>query len=79
MPPANSYYIYRVQVGAYKSTQNAKDAFDRLVVLGFTPAYERVGELYRVVLSGVRGQDMLEVARLLGYAGFREVIIREEN
>jgi hypothetical protein len=49
------------------------------VVLGFTPAYERYGDMYRVVLSGVRARDMPEVARLIGYAGFREILIREEN
>jgi cell division protein FtsN len=79
MPPANSYNVYRVQVGAYKSTANAREVFDHLVILGFTPAYERYGDVYRVVLSGVRAQDMPEVARLIGYAGFREVIIRQEN
>jgi cell division protein FtsN len=79
MPPASGYHVYRVQVGAYKSTVNAREAFDHLVVLGFTPAFERYGEMYRVVLSGVRARDMPEVARLLGYAGFREIIIREEN
>ncbi|MDR1128252.1 MAG: SPOR domain-containing protein [Treponema sp.] len=79
MPPANSYHVYRVQVGAYKSTVNAREAFDHLVILGFTPAYERYGEMYRVVLSGIRARDMPEAARLLGYAGFREVIIREEK
>jgi cell division protein FtsN len=79
MPPANSYHIYRVQVGAYKSTVNAREVFDHLVTLGFTPAYERYGDMYRVVLSGVRAQDLPEVARLIGYAGLREIIIRAEN
>jgi cell division protein FtsN len=79
MPQADGYHIYRIQVGAYKGAQNAKEVFDRLTALGFVPAYERSGELYRVVLSGVRSQDVAEVARILGAAGFREVIAREEN
>jgi cell division protein FtsN len=79
MPPANSNRIYRVQVGAYKSTANAREVFDHLAVLGFTPAYERHGDMYRVVLSGIRARDMPEAARLIGYAGFREILIREED
>jgi hypothetical protein len=79
MPPADSYRVYRVQVGAYKDTINAREAFDHLTVLGFTPAYERYGDVYRVVLPGVRARDMPDVARLIGYAGFREIFIREEN
>jgi rare lipoprotein A len=78
MPPANGSRNYRVQIGAYRSTINAREVFDHLVNAGFNPAYERYGDVYRVVLSGVRAYDMNEVARLLGAAGFREVIIREE-
>jgi cell division protein FtsN len=78
MPPVNSGRTYRVQVGAYRDVNNAREAFDHLVRAGFNPAYERYGDVYRVVLAGIRAPDMTEVARLLGAAGFREVIIREE-
>ena len=78
MPPANSNRTYRIQVGAYRSTINARDVFDHLVNAGFNPAYERYGDVYRVVLAGIRAPDMTEVARLLGAAGFAEVMVREE-
>jgi cell division protein FtsN len=79
MPAANSSCFYRVQVGAYKDTDNAREAFNQMAALGFSPAYESHNALYRVVLPGVRARDMPDVARLVGYAGIREVIIREER
>jgi cell division protein FtsN len=79
MPAANSSCLYRVQIGAYKSTVNAREAFNQMAALGFSPAYESYNGMYRVVLPGVRARDMSEVARLVGYAGIREIIIREEK
>jgi hypothetical protein len=54
------------------------DAFDRLTNAGLTPAYERNGEFFRVVLAGIRAEDVLLITEKLGAAGFREALIREE-
>jgi rare lipoprotein A len=79
LPPAGSGKLYRVQVGSYKIARNAVDAFDKLKGAGLNPAYERYGEFYRVVLAGIRADNIQYVAGQLGAAGFREALIREEH
>jgi rare lipoprotein A len=76
-PVANK--TYRLQVGSYRIARNAVDAFDRLKNAGLNPAYERNGEFFRVVLAGIRAEDVQSVAEKLGAAGFREALIREER
>jgi rare lipoprotein A len=70
--------IYRLQVGSYRIARNAVDAFDKLKNAGLNPAYERYGEFFRVVLAGIRAEDVLSLTEKLGAAGFREALIREE-
>jgi hypothetical protein len=79
MPNAGNNKIYRVQVGSFLVTWHAKEAFDRLTSLGFKPSYERYGDYIRVVISGIRAEDMPKLARLIGSVGFREGLIREEG
>ena len=79
MPDPSSKKVYRVQAGAYSTTAFAQECYDRLKDAGFSPAFERYNNLYRVVVSGVKAADMQEVSRRLGAAGFAEVWIREEN
>ena len=79
IPPAGSVKTYRLQVGAYKVPRNAVDAFDKLNNAGLKPAYEQYGDLYRVVLPGLRASQIPSIAQTLGNAGFQEALIREEN
>jgi cell division protein FtsN len=81
IPPTNPQpgKAYKLQVGSYQYAQNAVAAFSRLRAAGLSPSYERAGDLYRVVLSGVRGADVRSVTEKLITAGFSEAIIREEN
>jgi hypothetical protein len=78
MPDPANGKVYRVQVGSYTSIPLAKDAFDLLAIVGFSPAFERFEKYYRVVIPGIRSQDMPEVARRIGLVGFKEALIREE-
>jgi hypothetical protein len=78
MPDSKNGRVYRVQVGAFASTAFAQSYFDRLKAAGFSPAFERHGELYRVVVAGVKAADMAQVAQRLGAAGFKEAWVREE-
>jgi cell division protein FtsN len=78
IPPMGTAKRYRVQVGAYKVTRNAVDTFDRVKSLGLEPSYERHEDYYRVVLSGIRAEDIQGLAGRLGSIGFREILIREE-
>ncbi|MCL2381568.1 MAG: septal ring lytic transglycosylase RlpA family protein [Treponema sp.] len=79
VPSPYSPNLYRLQVGSYRVPRNAVESFDRLRNLGLNPAYERHGDFYRVVLAGLRAADIPLVAHVLGNAGFREVLIRQET
>jgi len=75
---------YRLQIGSYRVAKNAVDTFERLKNAGLNPAYERhedpdKGEFFRVVLAGVRGDDVQLTAEKLSVSGFREALIRQEN
>jgi rare lipoprotein A len=71
--------VYRLQIGSYKIARNAVDSFDKLKGGGLSPSYERYEEYFRVVLAGVRGEDVQSLREKIGAAGFREALIREEK
>jgi len=70
---------YRLQVGSYKVPRNAVEVFGKLKDAGLNPVYEQNGELYRVILTGIRGIEVQSATDKLEKVGFREAIIREEN
>jgi rare lipoprotein A (peptidoglycan hydrolase)/cell division protein FtsN len=75
---------YRLQIGSYKAAKNAVEVFDRLSAAGLNPQWEpythkSLGELYRVVISNVRADDINSIAVRLGGAGFKDAIAREER
>ncbi|MDR3338007.1 MAG: hypothetical protein LBT16_12475 [Treponema sp.] len=80
----NNYQTYRVQVGAYKADVNAKEAYNRLVTVGltgingFSLTAEPNGDTTRIVLTGVYGVDIPQVAQFCGYAGFKEILVIKE-
>ncbi|MDR0375812.1 MAG: septal ring lytic transglycosylase RlpA family protein [Treponema sp.] len=78
IPPAGTNKRYRLQIGAFRVPKNAVSVFEKLKSVGLEPAYERSGDLYRVVLSGIRADDVQAVAEKIGRAGFTEALIREE-
>jgi rare lipoprotein A len=79
LPPAGSTGRYRLQIGAYKVAKNAVEVFEKLKALNLNPAYERVGDYYRVVIPNVNAGDVAGVAEKLGAAGFSEALIRQEQ
>jgi rare lipoprotein A (peptidoglycan hydrolase) len=70
---------YRIQIGSFKVRKNAVEVLDRLSAAGLNPQWEPFGELYRVVISNVRSDDINSIAIRLGDAGFKEAIAREER
>ncbi|MDR2747873.1 MAG: SPOR domain-containing protein [Treponema sp.] len=71
--------IYRVQIGSFKEARNALAAFERLKEAGLNPVYERNGDFFRVVLSGIPSGEMAGVLQKLQTAGFNEPLLREER
>jgi rare lipoprotein A len=49
-----------------------------VTVPAIPPSYDR-GEYYRVVLAGLRGDEVPSVTEKLASAGFREAVIREDK
>jgi rare lipoprotein A len=70
---------YRVQVGAFRVARYASEAFDKLKNLGLNPAYEQYEGAYRVVIPGIRPEQIPALAEQLGTAGFAEILVREER
>jgi cell division septation protein DedD len=79
LPDPNNGKVYRIQVAAYSRVALAQVCFDRLKSAGFSPSYEQNGNLYRVVISGIRAADVAYAAQRLGAIGFTEAWIREES
>jgi rare lipoprotein A len=82
IPPAGTNKRYRLQVGSYKVPRNATEVFNTLKRFGLNPAYEKPPgdeEIYRVVLPGLRPEEVPGLANILGAAGFREALLREER
>jgi rare lipoprotein A (peptidoglycan hydrolase) len=71
--------IYRVQVGSFREVRNALAAAERLKNAGLNPVYERNGDLFRVVLSGIPSEEVSGILQKLGIAGFENPLLREEH
>jgi rare lipoprotein A len=78
IPVPGTGKFYRLQVGAYRVPRNAVDSFEKLKNANLSPAYENVDGIYRVVLPGLRSEEIESVAEILYSIGFAEAIIREE-
>jgi rare lipoprotein A len=79
IPEAYTGKNYRVQVGAYKEFLYAEEAYKKLKNAGLNPDYEKYGDFYRVVLPGLKQEELAAVSERLGRAGFREAVLREEQ
>ncbi|MDR2135816.1 MAG: SPOR domain-containing protein, partial [Treponema sp.] len=71
--------IYRIQVGSYREARNALAAAERLKNSGLNPAYERNGDLFRVVLSEIPSEEVPGVLQKIANAGFENPLLREER
>ena len=78
IPPVGTNKSYRIQVGAFQVMRNATNVFEKLKNAGFNPSYEHHGNIYRIVLAGIRAEEVPAIAERLGNAGFQEALIREE-
>ena len=78
IPDPGNGKTYRLQIGAYRIPRNAVEVFEKLQNAGLTPNYERANDLYRVVLIGLRSEEIQAIAEKIWAAGFSEAIIREE-
>ena len=77
LPAPNNGKVYRLQVGAYSSVDNAAVAAQLIKDAGFDSIQEQYGTLYRVSAVGIASKDVYNAAQLLGAKGFNEIWLRE--
>jgi cell division septation protein DedD len=77
LPAGGDRKLYKVQVGAFASKTGADQLFARLRDAGFSPAHEKFGKWNRVIIPGVRGSDIGDMARRLGSVGIKSIWLRE--
>ena len=69
-----------VQVGAFKSKENAKKRAKALSEAGFSSiVIQKTGEIYRVAIKEVKSEDVAELEGKLQEKGFAEYTIRKRN
>lgn len=71
--------LWRIQIGAYAAQANAYNLVKKLRDAGFSPAYEKNGNIIRVVLPGIKDSERIEVETSLKKAGFTDYFVRKER
>lgn len=86
--PANIYtpaekkeglVLWRIQLASFTREENALRLVEALRKIGFEPAYERADKNVRVVLYGIRDEDLEKVKNVLAMNDFKDYIIRQES
>jgi len=76
IPDAVDNKLYQMQVGSFKVTQNATNAFNKLRAASLNPSYEKYQDLTRVIIKGVSAFDIPAYIERIRKAGFSEVFIK---
>ncbi len=72
--------FWDVQVGAFKSKENARKRAKALSEAGFSSiVIQKTGEIYRVAIKEVKSEDVAELEGRLQEKGFSEYTIRKRN
>ena len=75
----SSGVLWRIQLGAFVREENALRLVVQLRKAGFDPAYERTEKTVRVVLPGIKPDDLEKVKEELAAHSFRDYVIRQES
>ena len=79
IPAADDTKLYQIQVGAFKQTQNAERALQKLNGASLSSSLEKYQDLTRVVVKGVSYRDIPLLLEKIKSLSFPEVIIRVDN
>ena len=79
IPNIDSTQTYRIQVGAFRNTQNANNVSLRLRSIGFNPVHESFFDLTRVLIPNIPAAQIRNHLVRIKSLGFDEVIIRGEG
>lgn len=76
----NQIVYWDIQVGAFKSKENARKRAKALSDAGFSSiVIQKTGEIYRVAIKEVKSEDVAELEGRLQEKGFSEYTIRKRN
>ena len=70
---------WRIQLGSFSNEENANRLVVRLRKDGFNPAFEKTGNLTRVVLAGIPDSSLSGIRAKLDTAGYGEYLVRQEK
>ena len=70
---------WRIQLGSFSNEENANRLVVRLRKDGFNPAFEKTGNLTRVVLAGIPDASLSGTRAKLDTAGYGEYLVRQEK
>lgn len=70
---------WRIQLGAFTREENALRLVYQLRKAGLVPAYERAEKTVRVVLPGLRTEELDAVKKVLADNSFDDYVIRQES
>lgn len=76
---AKGLVLWRIQLGSFSREENSIRLVEALRKVGFEPAYEKTDNAIRVVLYGIRNEDLDKVKNVLKLNDFTDYIIRQES
>jgi hypothetical protein len=76
IPDASDNRLYQIQVGSFKNIQNAERVFKRLSEALLSPTYEKYQDFTRVLIKGIRAEEMPVYIERIKHTGFSEVYIK---
>ena len=72
-------YIYKIQVAAYSSIENARNTLKKLEKGGVSPSLEKTSKgIYRVVVKDVEKNTLESIRKKLQRCGFSNVLVKKE-
>jgi hypothetical protein len=76
IPGADDGKLYRIQVGAFKDSRYAEQAFEKLKRAALNPAYERYQDFTRVMVKGINASQIPRYIEKIQSIGFKEIFIK---
>jgi len=76
IPDTADRRLYQIQIGSFKSIQNAENLFERLKNASLNPSLERYRDFTRVLIKGIKAGDIPVILEKINRAGFSDVLIK---
>lgn len=71
-------YVYKIQIAAFSNLKNAQAASTKVKAAGLSPAIEKAGTIYRVVVPNIRQDNIEKSEEILKSNGFKDYLVKKE-